>query len=80
MTKITESQLLDKVSRLREYIAVVEAEKQRNEDAASIGQGIGNVIGGATGLAAAPARAVGDVASAAYNALPSWQSVKQNDL
>ena len=77
MKKINESQLLDKVSKLREYIAVVEGE-QHNEDAASVGQAVGNAVGGAAGLATAPVRAVGDAASyVSNNAGKWWDNAKQ---
>jgi hypothetical protein len=77
MKKINESQLLDKVSKLREYIAVVEGE-QHNEDAASVGQAVGQAVGGAAGLATAPVRAVGDAASyVSNNAGKWWDAAKQ---
>jgi hypothetical protein len=63
MKKINESQLLDKVSKLKEYIAVVESEQQVDEFWNELGQAAGTVAG----AVAAPVRAVADAGQWVYN-------------
>jgi len=63
MKKINESQLLDRVSKLKEYIAVVESEQQVDEFWNELGQAVGGIAGAAT----APVRAVADAGQWVYN-------------
>ena len=75
---ITESELRNKVASLREYMAVVEggatnpaAQQQaangQPSAATNLATGVGNALGTAAGVVAAPARAVWDAAKGVWN-------------
>jgi len=64
MKKINESQLLNTVSRLREHIAIIEAEQKADE---GVFDTIGQAIGTAGGALAMPARAGAELGKYIYN-------------
>ena len=68
---ITESELLARVSGLREKMAIIENQTEAAQE-------IGNVIGGAAGLAATPVRAAADAGNwLAGKAGQAWDATKQ---
>lgn len=68
---ITESELLARVSGLREKMAIMENQTEAAQE-------IGNIVGGAAGLAATPFRAAADVGNWVSNkAGQAWDATKQ---